>query len=155
MFEIHWYKNKKVGNTTTLSYAFNTDMMKKIGKILSVFALISMLALPLVASAQPIVPGNQPQGFAQNFFGCGSNPTVTCIVSGVIQFLLAIVFIISVVFLIIGGFRYIVSQGNEEGVEKAKGTITNAIIGIVIVLLAWIILRVVVNVLQNGSAQVV
>ena len=39
-----------------------------------------------------------------------------------------------------------------KGVEKAKVTITNAIIGIVIVLLAWIILRVVVNVLESGAS---
>ena len=122
-------------------------------RILPVILAISMLALlafPFLASAQVQVPG-EPTGFAQNFFGCGTRTTVTCVISGVIQFLLAIVFIFAVVFLVIGGFRYIVSQGNEEGVEKAKGTITNAIIGIVVVLLAWIILRVVVNVLERGA----
>lgn len=124
-------------------------------RILPVILAISMLAvlaLPFIASAAVTVP-SEPAGFAQNFFGCGARPTVTCVISGVVQFLLAIVFIFAVVFLVIGGFRYIVSQGNEEGVEKAKGTITNAIIGIIVVLLSWIILRVVINVLESGSAS--
>jgi len=118
--------------------------------VILAISTLALLALPLIASAQPQVP-DAPTGFALDFFGCGATPTVTCVIGGVVQFLLAIVFIFAVVFLIIGGFRYIVSQGNEEGVEKAKGTITNSIIGIVVVLLAWIILRVVVNVLQRGA----
>ena len=132
----------------------NTLTKSKILPILLAVSTLALLAVPFMVSAQVIVPATQPPGFAQNFFGCGdgTTTTVTCVISGVIQFLLAIVFIFAVVFLVIGGFRYIVSQGNEEGVEKAKVTITNAIIGIVIVLLAWIILRVVVNVLESGAS---
>lgn len=71
-------------------------------------------------------------------------------VGNIVSILLAVIFFIAVVFLIIGGFRYVISQGNEEGVEKAKGTITNSIIGLVVVLLAWIIIRVIVALLQDA-----
>jgi TRAP-type C4-dicarboxylate transport system permease small subunit len=74
-------------------------------------------------------------------------------IKNVINILLAVVFLIAVVYLIIGGFRYIMSQGNEESVEKAKGTITNAIIGIVVVLLAWIIVAAVTSLLNTGATQ--
>ena len=124
----------------------------RLNSVILVISLLALLALPLLTSAAVEIP-DTPGGFAENFFGCTGTPTITCIIGGVIQFLLAIVFLVAVVFLIIGGFRYIVSQGNEEGVEKAKGTITNAIIGIVVVLLSWIILRVVVNVLEKGATS--
>ena len=35
-----------------------------------------------------------------------------------------------------GGFRFITSQGDPEGVKAARNTITNAVIGIVIVVLS-------------------
>ena len=125
----------------------------RLTSVILAISMLALLALPLIVSAAVQVP-TEPAGFAENFFGCTGTPTITCIIDGVIQFLLAIVFLVAVVFLIIGGFRYIVSQGNEEGVEKAKGTITNAIIGIVVVLLGWIILRVVINILEKGAGTV-
>jgi hypothetical protein len=41
--------------------------------------------------------------------------------------------------IIIGGFQWLTSAGNEEKVEKAKKTISSAVIGIIIVILAWAI----------------
>ncbi|PIR96862.1 MAG: hypothetical protein COT91_04335 [Candidatus Doudnabacteria bacterium CG10_big_fil_rev_8_21_14_0_10_41_10] len=127
-------------------------MIKKVVKISSVLVIVSMLLAPVMASAAPLIPKEKPEGFAEKFFGCGDGASVTCIIGAIVKFLLAIVFIVALVFLVIGGFRYIVSQGNEEGVEKAKGTITNAIIGIVVVLLSWIILTAIVKSLEQGPA---
>jgi hypothetical protein len=42
---------------------------------------------------------------------------------------------------IIGGFRYIVSNGDSNGVSGAKNTILYAIVGLVIVLFAQVIVR--------------
>lgn len=39
--------------------------------------------------------------------------------------------------LLLGGFRYMTSQGNEEEATKAKKWLTDAIIGIIIVSVAW------------------
>ena len=43
--------------------------------------------------------------------------------------------------LIIGGFRYVLSNGNEKSVTAAKDTILYAIIGVVIALLAFAIIN--------------
>lgn len=48
---------------------------------------------------------------------------------------------ISVIMIIIGGFRYIISGGDSNGVTGAKNTIMYAIIGLVIVLFAQVIVR--------------
>lgn len=45
---------------------------------------------------------------------------------------------IFIVMLIVGGFQYMTSAGNEEAAEKAKKTLINAIIGIVIVSISWV-----------------
>lgn len=56
---------------------------------------------------------------------------------------------LAVLFLIIGGFWYITSGGNEEQAEKGKKTIFNALIGIVIVVLSYVIVSVIVNLVSS------
>ncbi len=48
---------------------------------------------------------------------------------------------VSVIMIIIGGFRYIISGGDSAGVSGAKNTILYAIVGLVIVLFAQVIVR--------------
>ena len=48
---------------------------------------------------------------------------------------------ISVLMIIIGGFRYIISGGDSNGVTAGKNTILYAIVGLVIVLFAQVIVR--------------
>lgn len=55
--------------------------------------------------------------------------------------LLLIIGIISVIMLIYGGFRYIVSGGDNKKVTDAKNTILYAIIGLIISLLAYAIIN--------------
>src|SRR3712207_6372316 len=45
---------------------------------------------------------------------------------------------IALVFIIFGGFRYIFSMGNQEGGEKARNTVRYAILGVLIVFLAYL-----------------
>lgn len=47
------------------------------------------------------------------------------------------------IFLLIGGLRWILSGGDKAGVEAARNSITNAIIGLVIVVAAYAITRIV------------
>lgn len=77
--------------------------------------------------------------------------TVNGLIKTVINWLLGIAFGIAVLFLIVGGFWYITSSGNEEQVEKGKSTAINAIIGIVIIILSYVIITVVSNLVSNTS----
>lgn len=65
----------------------------------------------------------------------------------VINYFLGLVGLIAVLMLVIGGLRYITSAGNEGTLEKAKHTILYAIIGIVIVVLAYAIVFTITNTL--------
>lgn len=69
----------------------------------------------------------------------------------VINWALGIAFGVAVIFLIIGGFRYITSAGNEEAAEKGKSSVINALIGIVIIVLSYVIVNVVSNLVQGSG----
>lgn len=61
----------------------------------------------------------------------------------VINWALAIAFILAVIFLIYGGFQYIFAGGNEDTAKAGRTTIFNALIGIVIIVLSYIIVQIV------------
>jgi len=86
------------------------------------------------------------------FTACsGEGQGFVCILTTVLQILLSLAFILAVIFVVISGYRFITSQGNEESVTKAKKNLTWAIAGIVLIVLAWIILAVIVRTVQTGS----
>ncbi|MBI3115543.1 MAG: hypothetical protein HYZ09_03590 [Candidatus Kerfeldbacteria bacterium] len=58
-------------------------------------------------------------------------------VINIIRWVLGILALVAVSFIIIGGFMWMTAAGNDERIDKAKKTISAAVIGIVIVILAW------------------
>jgi hypothetical protein len=51
---------------------------------------------------------------------------------------------VSLLMVVIGGFRYIISNGDPSGTSQAKDTIIYAIVGLVIVILAYSIVNLVI-----------
>lgn len=45
------------------------------------------------------------------------------------------------VMLLVGGFKFLFSAGDQKQLEEARGTITNAIMGLVVIVAAYLILR--------------
>ena len=72
------------------------------------------------------------------------------IVHTVVNLLSAVVGIVAVIMIIVGGFRYITSGGNDTSVTAAKNTILYAIIGLVVVAMAQIIVRFTLSKLTNS-----
>ena len=54
------------------------------------------------------------------------------IVLNITEIILQLVAYASLAFVMIGGFRYMISTGSPDGMSAAKKTITNAIIGLII-----------------------
>jgi hypothetical protein len=54
----------------------------------------------------------------------------------ILQLTFGIVAAISVLFIVIGGLRFVLSTGNPENVSKARETILYAILGLVVALIA-------------------
>ena len=76
---------------------------------------------------------------ASNLFGTGG---IFATITNVLLFLIGA---ISVIMLIIGGIRYVVSGGDQAQVTGAKNTILYAIIGIIVAFLAYAAVRFVTN----------
>jgi|WetSurMetagenome_2_1015567.scaffolds.fasta_scaffold591024_1 hypothetical protein len=108
----------------------------KYKKLLLVVTLATLL-MPLAAFAV-----DNP---APTFFISLPDNTVRGILTFVIQALLGLAGTLSMLFIIVGGFQYITSGMNEKQAESGKKTLTNAIIGLVIVVLSYTIVVVVIN----------
>ncbi len=67
--------------------------------------------------------------------------SLTDSIAGITNLMITIIGIVSVIMLIIGGFRYIISNGDANSTKSAKDTIMYALIGLIIVLFAQIIVR--------------
>jgi glucose uptake protein GlcU len=74
------------------------------------------------------------------------------VVFNVLSWVLGATFGFAVLMLVIGGFRYITSAGNESQAEAAKETMTKAIFGLVIILLAFVI-GATINTILLGSSS--
>ena len=61
--------------------------------------------------------------------------------------ILGLVGSLSLLMFVYGGFSYIYSRGNPEGIKKAYSILTNAVIGLVIVFTSYAIIKVVLSVL--------
>ncbi len=60
----------------------------------------------------------------------------TSVIQTAITIVLGIIGAIAVMFIVIGGMRYIMSQGDPQAVGKAKGTIIYALVGLLFAILA-------------------
>lgn len=113
-----------------------------------------LFGVPSQGAAQVLVNPIEPVPVPWNplfFWGPAGRLTASGLIIGLIEIALWIVGLISVLFVIIGGFRYVTASGNEEAAEGAKKTILHAILGIVIVILSFVIIRVIATALTLGS----
>jgi len=69
--------------------------------------------------------------------------TIYDLLEFVVNLMLSVSAIVAVIFLVIGGIRYVTSAGNKEGVAGAKNTVLYSIIGLIIIIIAWAIVRMV------------
>jgi len=107
--------------------------MSKAKKLIGAAALqAAAMTLPVAVFAQNIVP-TELQG----------NLDIIQIVRAIIRFILLIAFVLAFIFLLLGGLRWITAGGDEKSVAGARGMITAALIGLVIVLLAFAIIKLV------------
>lgn len=78
--------------------------------------------------------------------------TVDDLIADVINIFSLVVGVVSVIMIIIGGFKYITSGGDSGNVTGAKNTILSAVIGLVIVALAQILVKFVLSQTSNTGS---
>lgn len=70
------------------------------------------------------------------------------IIERVTGYLFPIATLLSLIFVVIGGYMWIISGGDPGRTKQAQGTLTWAILGLVVVLVIFGILRIVINFLS-------
>lgn len=73
------------------------------------------------------------------------------LVTKIINFILYAVGVIAVVYLIYGGIQYVTAGGDAEKATKGRTTITNAIIGIIIIMASLVIYNFVIGKGSGGG----
>lgn len=84
---------------------------------------------------------------AAGWGGCVENgdvATIQCLApmfERVVQGILALSGVALFVMLVIGGYNFLLSGGDQKKLEMAKGTITGALLGLVIMVIAFLIIK--------------
>jgi len=80
-------------------------------------------------------------------FAADINPTgwgdICDVANAVLPFIYGIAGIIALILLVLGGIQYMSSGGDKIAVEQARGRITSAIVGLVIVFGAYLVINVI------------
>ncbi len=126
----------------------------KIARAAATVGLAAALALPSVVMAQGELNVNDlGVGAVQSSIKLGSGD-VRQTAARIINVALGFLGIIAVVIVLMGGFKYMISGGNEEKVGEAKKLIVSGIIGLAIILSAWAITSFVVSRLVSATQEV-
>lgn len=119
--------------------------IRKLMMAIAVTAIATGVIIPsLVQSVSAATPADEVcAGIATAAgTGCnGSNTTLNKVVANGVNILSAVIGIVAVIMIMVGGFRYITAGGDSSKIGAAKNTLIYAIVGLVIVALAQSIVR--------------
>ena len=120
-----------------------TNLTKKVVSF-SLVLLISCFMVIGVSAQNGIGEGLEYAGNVAEEGGLGAADSDTAI-KGIINTVLGFLGLIALVVILLGGFKWMTSGGNDEKVKKAKATLMAGITGLVIVLAAYVIVGFVVE----------
>lgn len=119
----------------------STQIVSATLRYFAIPALICLyLFLPEMSLAQGFVSCNGPDCSACNLVDMGNT---------ILQWLIGVLMVVFAVLLAVAGFGLVTSGGNPSALQTAKDRMTNAIIGLIIVLCAWLIVDTVMRALLN------
>ncbi|MCD4760616.1 pilin [bacterium] len=120
-------------------------------KKLVAFALAFM---PLAAGAQVTDPWGVGNAFGSTNVALGTRPLRETI-AGIVNIILGFLGILATLIVLLGGFKWMTSQGNTEKVDEAKKLIGAGIVGLVIILVAYAVSRFILQAVANQTLNYV
>ncbi len=93
---------------------------------------------------------NASLGATSSAAGIQTTKDLATLVGSFIAAALGLLGVVLVVLIVYAGFIWMTAQGNEEKIKKAKGMITSAVIGIIIIFAAYAITQFVVGALSTS-----
>lgn len=140
--------NRKVGRSLIIYMRIYNQSIKTFILLILIFFSFFNICLaeqpapsrPSLQDAFDISSKDKPlNSAASQGAGFDTGVEANTIIGAIIKIVLGLMGAIFLVLAIYGGYTWMMARGNEEMVEKAKNTLTNAIIGIVIVMAAYAI----------------
>jgi len=127
--------------------------MKKFSKHLISFAIVALLALPMIAL--PAAAQTQDNLFGLNQVSNGLNNSLASsdpreVIGRIINVALGFLGVIAVGIILIGGFKWMTAGGNEDKTSEAKKLLGAGVIGLVIILSSWAIANFVISQLNSS-----
>lgn len=137
-------------------------MIKKFRTLILTAASMSLLLAPALVptaafAASTDISGNICKGVSASATtgtdcsGGRSNSKISNLFASVINLFSLLVGIVAVIMIIIGGFQYILSNGDSSKISTAKNTIIFALVGLIIVAMAQFIVRFVLGKLSGAT----
>ena len=117
-----------------------------------ILIILIFLVLPNLCLSQGEIQQGLKNVGEQSGLPGGESGAMYTIVGKVVGIVVGLLGLILAVFIVYGGAMWMTSGGNEEQIKKAKGMIVNAIIGLVIVLLAYAISSFIIDKLAGAVA---
>lgn len=118
--------------------------MKMLKHIKSLLAAV-VLAVAIVGTGSSFVFAAAPAGCQTNpdgllssstiglpTYGCGDRSSFSTIIETVLKLVFGAMALISLLFIVIGGLKYTLSNGDSNAIASAKNTILYAIMGLVL-----------------------
>ena len=123
-----------------------------------VLFLVSVFGLALFCFApETMAQGEEYENSVDELIlpGVGVKVGLVQTVVNIVNIFLGLLGLIAVILIIYGGFVWMTAQGRSERVETARKIIVNAIIGVVIILLSYLIVKTVMSFVLNWADNVV
>lgn len=103
------------------------------------FAFVVVFGVPANVSAQ----GTRAWSGVCVASGVATIQGFQCLIANILRIAVTGIGFAGFVMLIVGSFRYLLSGGNPKGIDEGKKTITYAVLGLIMALSAYFILRII------------
>lgn len=130
----------------------------KIRQLVAILILLTTFIVPRALFAQTTGTNGNVQGGLneiKNQFPSQSeiaqSQTVGDLILSVIRILIGLLMAVTVLFIILGGYQFVTSAGNEEQAKRGRRTLTYAIIGLVVVILSYVIVNTVSGAIDSNN----
>lgn len=123
-------------------------MSMKINKNIIGFIVLFVIALPCLAKAAPDLGIEYAAGLGLTTFG--NDPRVMLV--DVVKYILTFLGIFAVVIILLGGFRWMISMGNDDRLAAAKATIGSGMIGLAIILVSFTLVNFIIDTTTTALA---
>lgn len=128
--------------------------MKRVKNIiLSALVIVGIASFSLAPNASAVDIFGPCSGGSQSSVCKGRGDQAAPLIKNIVNILIYLTGAIAVIMIIIGGIKYVTSNGDSSGVTSAKNTILYAVVGLVVAVMAYTIVNFVLTNVATTAPQ--